>query len=155
MPLVERRIEVRAPIDRVFDLARDIDLHRTSMRQYGEEVIGGVTTGLIGEGEEVALRARHFGLSWRLTSRVTEFRPPVFFRDTLVSGPFARFDHAHTFAEHEGVTVMTDRFDYEPRFGVLGRFADRIAGRRRLTRLLEERQRAIKEAAERRNPALN
>jgi ligand-binding SRPBCC domain-containing protein len=79
----------------------------------------------------------------------------VFFRDTLVSGPFVRLDHTHAFAEHEGVTVMTDRFDYEPRFGVLGRLGDRIAGRRRLTRLLEERQRAIKEAAERRNPALN
>jgi ligand-binding SRPBCC domain-containing protein len=155
LTVVERRIEVHAPIERVFDLARDIDLHSTSMEAYGEQAVGGVTSGLIGEGDQVTFRARQFGLPWRLTSRITEFRPPVFFRDTVESGPFARFDHTHEFEERDGVTVMTDRFDYEPRFGVLGRLGDRVAGRRRLKRLLDERQRAIKEAAERRNPDLD
>jgi len=45
--------EVRAPVDRCFDLARDIDLHRRSMDASQERAVAGVTSGPIGPGQEV------------------------------------------------------------------------------------------------------
>jgi hypothetical protein len=38
---------VNAPIERVFDLARSIDLHKLSTKGTKEEAIAGKTTGLI------------------------------------------------------------------------------------------------------------
>ena len=148
MPVIELSTEVRAPAARVFDLARDVGLHAESMRRYREAAVGGITTGLLGAGECVTWRARHFGLPLTLTSRITAYEPPRYFRDSMVEGPFARFDHDHRFEERGGFTVMTDVFDYILPLDGLGAIADRLFVRRRLRALLGERQRAVKEAAE-------
>ena len=43
-------MDVAAPIERCFDLARDVDLHVRSMTISGESAISGVTSGRIGPG---------------------------------------------------------------------------------------------------------
>ena len=53
MPLVRLETLIHAPIDRCFDLSRDIDLHIRSTEGTEEIAVAGVTTGLIGLGEEV------------------------------------------------------------------------------------------------------
>src|SRR5262245_9449050 len=98
MPVFELKTDIRAPVERVFDLSRSIDLHRESMGKTGESAVGGVTTGLIGPGESVTWQARHFGVWQRLTSRITAFDRPHHFRDSMVQGAFARFDHDHHFS---------------------------------------------------------
>ena len=52
-------------------------------------------------GEEVTWSAKHFGVRQRLTSRITAFERPRRFRDSLVRGAFARFDHDHIFEPTE------------------------------------------------------
>jgi hypothetical protein len=42
---------IHAPIERVFDLSRSIDLHQQSMRHISEKAIAGKTSGLISESE--------------------------------------------------------------------------------------------------------
>ena len=148
VPRIELRTEIRAPAARVFDLARSVELHVESMRGYGAGGVGGVTSGLVGAGQEVTWRARHFGLPLRLTSRITLFEPPLRFRDEQVRGPFAQFAHDHRFDERDGLTQMNDVFDYRLPLGPLGALADRLLVRRRLTRLLGRRAAAVKEAAE-------
>ena len=68
MPSFQLVTTISAPIERCFDLARDIDVHRESMRMSEERAVAGVTTGMIGLNEQVTWRARHFGLPWRMTS---------------------------------------------------------------------------------------
>lgn len=79
---------IHAPLERCFNLARSIDLHRLSMNGTEEEAIAGVTTGLISSGEEVTWRARHFGIVLTMTSKITGFEYPRHFRDEMVEGPF-------------------------------------------------------------------
>ena len=148
MPLVFIRTPIRASVDVCFDLARDIDFHMKSMAGTHERAVGGVTSGLIALGQEVTWEARHFGILQRMTSCVTEFDPPHHFRDSMVSGPFRRFDHDHDFEQTGEVTVMTDRFDYESPFGIIGRLADAAFLRRYMARLLKRRAAALKAAAE-------
>ena len=148
MPTVRVATHVPAAPAVVFDLARNIDLHVTSMSRYRERAVAGVTSGVIGRGEEVTWRARHFLIPLTLTSRITRFDPPHSFRDSMVRGPFARFDHDHFFEARDGGTELIDVFDYELPFGVLGRIADAFV-RPRVRALLEARQAAIREAAER------
>ena len=97
MTRIHLETDIAAPIERVFDLARDVDLHQRSMAATNERAIGGRTSGLIGPGETVTWRARHLGRTWSLTSAITAFERPVRFVDEQTSGPFASFRHEHRF----------------------------------------------------------
>lgn len=148
MPILKLVTEIRAPIERVFDLSRSIDLHQSSMTGSGESAVAGITTGLIGLGESVTWRARHFGVWQHLTSQITALDRPRHFRDEMVRGAFARFAHDHDFAEIEGGTRMTDTFDYTSPLGVLGQVADGMFLARYMRALLHERNQVIREVAE-------
>ncbi len=76
MPVIELSTVIRAPRERVFDLARSIDAHQVSTKGTQERAVAGVTTGLIGMNEAVTWEARHFGVRQRLTVRVTAFTLP-------------------------------------------------------------------------------
>jgi ligand-binding SRPBCC domain-containing protein len=148
MPILKLITEIRAPIERVFDLSRSIDLHRASMTARNEAAVAGVTAGLIELGQSVTWRARHFGVWQRLTSQITAFDRPRHFRDEMVSGAFARFIHDHDFEPTASGTRMTDTFDYTSPLGVLGRIADALFLERYMRALLAERNRVIQEVAE-------
>lgn len=148
MVTIELRTSVAAPPERVFDLSRSIGLHTRSMARSREEAVGGRTSGLIGLGETVTWRARHLGVRQRLTIRISGFERPRWFRDELVRGAFATMVHDHHFAPAEGGTEMRDVFRFSAPFGPLGRLVERLVLRRYMTRLLEDRNAAIKAAAE-------
>lgn len=148
MPIIDLTTQIRAPIERCFDLSRSVDLHVQSTSSSGERAIAGVTQGLLGPGDEVTWRARHFGIWQNLTSRMTVFDRPRHFRDSMVSGAFSRFDHDHYFTAAGEYTEMRDVFDFTSPLGPLGRIADAVVLTRYLTRFLAERNRVIKQVAE-------
>jgi putative xylitol transport system substrate-binding protein len=78
----------RIPIERLFDASLSIDEHVASMSQSGERAIAGTTTGTTGLGETVTWRARHFGIWFTMTSKITELEKPTRFVDQQVRGPF-------------------------------------------------------------------
>src|SRR5512138_28890 len=100
MAVVKLCTLIRAPRERVFDLARSIDAHADTTGGTEERAVAGVTRGLIGMNDEVTWEARHFGVRQRLTVRVTAFERPVHFQDIMISGAFKRMIHDHEFAEH-------------------------------------------------------
>jgi ligand-binding SRPBCC domain-containing protein len=148
MEIIRLTTWMDAPVERCFKLATCIDLHVASARQTGEKVIGGVTSGLIGEGETVRWQARHFGRLWTHTSRIDGWRPYSYFREVMVEGAFARFEHEHHFAVMDDGTRMRDEVCFAAPYGALGRLAERTVLRRHLLRLLRQRNAFIKQAAE-------
>ena len=148
MPLIKLETTVNAPIERVFDLSRSIDLHRASVNKHGEKAVAGVREGLIKLDESVTWEAMHFGIRQKLTSKITAFERPRYFRDSLVSGAFARFDHDHFFEEIKTGTLMKDVFDYDSPFWIFGKIADALFLEKYMTKILSERNRLIKETAE-------
>lgn len=147
MPTFRVDTIVGAPVEVCFDLSRSIDLHLESMISSKERAVAGVTSGLIGAGEEVSWEARHFGILWRMTSRITEFEPPHRFVDEMVRGPFAAFRHEHRFEEGPaggGTTRMTDVVTFRMPLGLV---ADRPTGLY-LRRLMRLRNTAIRATAE-------
>ena len=148
MPIINLETRINAPVERVFDLARSIDLHTDSMSEYDEKAVAGKTSGLIEMGETVTWEAVHFGVRQRLTSKITAFDRPRYFRDSMVAGAFARFDHDHYFEEKNGVTIIKDVFDYDSPLGVLGKIADFLAVESHMKKMLEERNKLIKRIAE-------
>lgn len=148
MPIIQLETEIFAPIKRVFDLARSIDLHAESMSRSQERAVGGVTSGLIDVGETVTWAAVHFGVPLRLTSKITVCDWPRHLQDVMVGGPFSRFTHDHFFSSTGLGTIMSDVFDYDSPLGFLGKIADYIFLEAYMTKLLNERNRLIKETAE-------
>jgi hypothetical protein len=53
--------KINAPIQTVFDLNRNIDLHKLSIANTNETAIAGVTSGLINLNESVTWKGKHFG----------------------------------------------------------------------------------------------
>lgn len=148
MPRIELVTDIAAPIARVFDLARSIDVHQQSQTKHREKAVAGRVSGLIEAGETVTWEAVHFGIRQRLASRIDAMTKPVHFRDSMVSGAFAGFVHDHHFEEIPGGTRMTDIFDYTAPLGWLGKLADVLFLERYLRRLLEERNEVIRRLAE-------
>ena len=148
MTLIKLETFVNEPRERVFDLARSIDLHKVSTLGTNEEAIAGKTSGLIGMNESVTWRAKHFGIYQKLTSKITEYDRPNYFADEMLKGAFAEFKHEHHFEETNDGTLMTDFFDYKSPFGILGKLADKLFLKKYMTVLLTERNRIVKEFAE-------
>ncbi|HRI63916.1 MAG TPA: SRPBCC family protein [Polyangium sp.] len=148
MSIIELKTVIRAPIERCFDLSRSVDLHIQSTSSTGERAIAGVTQGLLGLGDEVTWRARHFGVWQNLTSRMTVFDRPRHFRDSMVRGAFSRFDHDHFFSSIGEYTEMRDIFDFSSPLGPLGRIADTLVLSQYMKRFLVERNGVIKRIAE-------
>jgi ligand-binding SRPBCC domain-containing protein len=140
---------IAAPIERVFDIARDIDVHVASQQGRREEAIAGRTTGRIGLGETVTFKARHLGVTMTLTSLVTALEPPTRFVDEQVSGPFAAFRHEHVFRATATGTVMTDDWIHRSPLGLVGRIVDAVVLDRYLRRQLIARGKGIARIAER------
>ncbi len=124
MPVIELSTVIRAPRERVFDLARSIDAHLDSSGSTEERAVAGVTKGLIGMDGEVTWEARHLGVRQRLTVRITAFDRPRHFQDVMISGAFQSMAHDHTFAEHPAGTLMSDRFEFRSPYGILGTIVD-------------------------------
>lgn len=148
MPTINLETLIDAPAELCFDLARDVDAHIASTEGSGERAVAGVTSGLLEAGAEVTWEARHLGLRWRLTSRITEFDPPRRFVDEQVQGPFGYWRHEHRFHPHAETTRMVDQVSYRMPLGVIGWLVDRSFLHRYLTRLLERRCQYLKVIAE-------
>ncbi|BCW79682.1 SRPBCC family protein [Pseudarthrobacter sp902506025] len=135
----ECRTKSPLPAEQLFDRARSIDLHLDSQQKARERAIGGVTRGLIGEGQEVTWRAKHFGVPLTMTSRITSLDFPRSFTDEQVKGPFTSFRHVHEFSPTATGSIMMDRVEFSAPLGVLGRAVERLFLAGYLERLIRDR----------------
>jgi len=119
MAVFRMSTEIASSVEVCFDLSRSIDLHLESMSASRERAVAGVTSGLIGEGQEVTWEARHFGRRWRMTSRIREFDSPHRFVDEMVRGPFSFYRHEHLFEPKGAGTLMTDVVEFGMPYGPL------------------------------------
>jgi len=139
---------ILAPIERCFNMARDIPLHCATTSWTKERAVAGCTSGMIGWGDWVTFEGVHFGFKLRLTAQITEFESPHRFVDEMVRGTFKSLRHVHEFREDSGVTIMTDTLIWTSPLGALGRLADRLFLRHHMRSFLVRRNAALKAAIE-------
>jgi ligand-binding SRPBCC domain-containing protein len=141
--------QIDAPMERCFHLARSIEVHQLGGVRSGAKAVAGVTSGLIGMGQRVTWKARHFGIWQHLTSEITALDPPYYFQDRMVQGAFRFMRHDHFFrvvsAEQ---TEMIDVFGFAAPLPVLGLLAEHLILRRYMRNLLLEQSSKLKEVAE-------
>lgn len=148
MQTVELETAIQAPVETCFGLSVSIDLELQVGRGSGMQAVAGVTSGSIGFGERVTWKSKQFGIAVYHTSEITQYDPPHHFRDEMVSGIFRVFRHDHYFSRRAGRTVMRDVLRFSMPLWLLGSMSERLLARRRLLRLLRERNALVKKMAE-------
>lgn len=139
---------IKADIDVVFDLARDIDLHQKSTFKTKEKAIAGRTSGLIELNETVTWRAKHLGFYQTHTSKISSMEKPYEFTDIMLKGTFKSLKHQHLFKQEGKNTIMTDIFEFESPFNIVGKLVNTFFLKNYLKSFLLERNATIKKAAE-------
>jgi len=132
----------------VFDASRNIDVHQQSASKSNESAIAGITSGLINLNETVTWRGKHFGFYLTHKSRITAMNLYDYFVDEMEEGKFKTFKHEHFFEEKNGVTIMTDKLQYETPFGIFGKLFDTLFLKNHLIHFLLERNKILKEVSE-------
>lgn len=139
---------IAAPVERVFDLSRSINLHQISTATTYERAVAGVITGLINENETVTWEAKHLFKKRQFTSRISVMKTPLYFMDEMIKGDFKNFKHEHHFKSVNNGTIMIDQVSFESPYGVIGRWMNSIYLKNYMEKLLTSRNKVIKEYAE-------
>ena len=148
MPFIHLTTFIAAPRERIFDLSRSVELHRASMKDYGERIINGKIAGLLEKDDTVTWEAKHLFKKRIIKTVVKDIKRPDYFIDEQVTGDFTMMKHEHYFKEVENGTLMIDQFHFESPYGRLGVLVNKIYLRRYMQKLLELRNEVIKQVAE-------
>ena len=148
MTKIKLQTKIKAPIETVFNLSRNIDIHLLSTSQTNEKAVAGKTSGLIELNETVTWKGKHFGIYLNHKSVISSMTFPSYFVDEMQEGAFKSFKHKHHFSFENGFTIMEDEIFYETPFGIFGKLFDKILLKKHLTVLIQKRNLIIKEIAE-------
>ena len=141
--LLERSQRLALPIEeayRFFSVAENLELLTPSWLSFRlvtpEPIVMGPGTML-----EYRLKLHRVPIRWQ--ARIEVWEPPRRFVDIQLRGPYALWEHTHTFEPTESdEVVIRDRVRYALPFGPLGRLAHSVFVRRDLERIFEYRQQA-------------
>ena len=139
---------IAAPVERVFDLSRSVNLHKVSTAHTHEKIIDGKMNGIVEEGETVTWQAKHLFKERKFTSKITTMNRPVNFTDEMIKGDFKSFRHEHHFKATDNGTIMIDVLDFESPYGIVGVLVNLFYLKKYLEQLLLTRNQFIKEYAE-------
>lgn len=148
MPTIHLTSFIAAPAQVVFDLYRHIGLHKESMSAYKEEAVAGIRFGLIEKDETVTWKAKHLFKNRFLRVKITEMKKPEMFTDEQLQGNFKMMKHEHHFKSCDNGTIVIDLFHFETPYGMLGKWLNSLYLTKYMKRLLEQRNKTIKEFAE-------
>lgn len=137
-----------APIEKVFNLNRDITIHQKTAYKSKEIAIAGRTSGLINKNETVTWKGKHFGIYLTHQSIISEMIYPTFFVDEQLKGHFKSFKHQHFFEQKENHVEVTDILEYATPFGIFGKVFDVILLKNHLTNFIIHRNAILKNLAE-------
>jgi ligand-binding SRPBCC domain-containing protein len=145
--VLERRQRLPLPAARAFAFYADaLNLEAITPPWLGFRV---ATPGPIamGAGTLIDYRLRLHGVPIRWRTRIVAWEPPRRFVDVQLRGPYALWEHTHTFEPAgDDAVVIADRVRYALPLGVLGRLAHSVFVRRDLERIFDYRHQAVAEA---------
>lgn len=96
------------------------------------------------EGTLIDYRLRLHGVPVRWRTRIESWEPPARFADVQLRGPYALWEHTHTFeADGSDAVVISDRVRYALPLGPLGELAHVAFVRRDLQQIFDYRSAAV------------
>jgi len=137
-----------APIEKVFDTNRNIDIHQQTASKTKEIAIAGITSGLINKNDTVTWKGKHFGVYITHQSLIPAMIFPTYFVDEQLKGKFKSFKHQHFFEQKENYVEVKDLLEYETPYGIFGKLFDKLFLKKHLTNFIIHRNAILKDLAE-------
>jgi ligand-binding SRPBCC domain-containing protein len=94
-------------------------------------------------GSLIRYRLRWHFVPIRWTTEITEWNPPNGFVDRQLRGPYALWNHEHSFVSHSAGTVMRDRVTYALPLGWAGRLARAVIVKQDVERIFDFRAKTM------------
>tara|TARA_B100000886_G_C20314720_1_gene445386 strand:+ start:303 stop:776 length:474 start_codon:yes stop_codon:yes gene_type:complete len=82
-----------------------------------------------------------FTSRWR--TLITDYKPPFYFVDVQLNGPFSFWHHKHLFEENKHSTVIKDEITYQIPLGKLGKAANYFLVEKKIKKLFYYRNKTI------------
>jgi ligand-binding SRPBCC domain-containing protein len=144
--VLERSQRLAVPLEQAFELYSEArNLERITPPWLGFRVTTPAPIEMR-EGALIEYRLKLHGIPVRWRTRIAVWEPPLRFVDVQLRGPYALWEHTHTFArDGEGAVTIGDRVRYALPLGPLGELAHAAFVRRDLRRIFDYRAQAVAE----------
>jgi len=123
MPKIHITSFINAPVDRVFNLSRNLTLIKLALKGGKEQYLSSAAGNLLTAGETITLRARHLGKNRELTARVINLKLPEGYTEEQIKGDLKSFRHEYHFKKVDNGTIMIDLVEFEGPRDFLGSIA--------------------------------
>lgn len=144
MPHYTASFEIACPVAELFAFfATPANLVPLSPPDWHVELVTGPAR--LELGARLTWKGRRWGVSQRIVQEITAFDVENRIVVEQKQGPFARWAHEHRFEEIEAGTRLSERIDFEPPTGLLGRLIDADAIRKDLEKLYAYRESKLRE----------
>jgi ligand-binding SRPBCC domain-containing protein len=148
MPTIHLTTFIAAPIERVFDLSRNLTIYKAMMQGRKETFSSGAGSNLIAHGETITFHAKHVGKTRTVTTRVTELQKHSSFVHEQVKGDLLHFRHAQHFKQADNGTIMIDMIDFDGPRDIIGKLVGKLYLKNYLEKLISKRNGIIRQYAE-------
>lgn len=143
---LQDEILVRAPIQRCFLLSTCLEIVAQELKM---RPVRGRTSGCVVGGDTVLWHGWQLGLPQFHQSRIEPFQPPIYFRDSMIAGRFATFEHHHHFLDQgDGTVLLRDELRFTMPCGWAGAILGRALLVPHIRSLLRRRFARLKRIAE-------
>jgi ligand-binding SRPBCC domain-containing protein len=141
---LERRQRLEVPLERVFDFfAQAANLEAITPPWLSFTVITPAPIAMEA-GALIDYRLKLHGVPIRWRTRIASWEPPSRFVDVQIRGPYALWEHTHTFErDGEHAVFIGDHVRYALPFGPFGELAHALFVRRDIERIFDHRQRVV------------
>ena len=148
MPTIHLTTFIAAPVERVFDLSRNLTIYKTLMKDRKETMSSGAATNLVSQGETMTFHAKHLGKTRLVMTRVVEIQKPNSLVQEQVKGDLLHFKHEHHFKAVENGTILIDMIDFDGPRDFIGKIIGKLYLKRYLEKLIHKRNTLIQQYAE-------
>lgn len=148
MPAIHLTTFIAAPVERVFDLSRNLAVYKFLFNSRKELLSSGAGANLLLKGDTLSIAVKHAGKLRTMTTKLTQLQKPVSFTEEQVKGDLKYFKHEHHFKPVDNGTIVIDLVEYGEPQDVVGKLLSKFYLKNYLEELVRKRNEVIKSYAE-------
>ena len=148
MPTIHLTTFIAAPVERVFDLSRNLAIYKALIQGRKEKLSSGAASNLMTHGETLTFQAKHFGKTRLVTTRVMDLKKPSALVQEQVKGDLLHFKHEHHFKAVENGTILIDLINFAGPRDFIGKVIGKLYLKRYFEAYLNKRNSLIRQYAE-------
>ena len=148
MPKIHLTTFIKAPVERVFNLSRNLAVFKKAIHAGKEQILSDTSASCVGKGETLTFKAKHLGKLRVLTTKIVDLQLPELYKEEQVKGDLKSFSHLHHFKTTDNGTIMIDLVDFEGPTDFLGSIAGRFYIKDYIEELLKKKNSLIRDYAE-------